>query len=162
METTSKRPTWFYDDVVDDYAWILRRLRRPETDVSKRRKEFALLAQQTPYPDLLFRLYDGKDIPVRGRGDVWAPFEPAVLVGGERLVAHSRRYCTGRHCCVHNPSDHSMAGFPQHFRMDRALMERICPHGIGHPDPDDLAYKRMAAGTDEITDAVHGCDGCCQ
>jgi hypothetical protein len=73
METTSKRPTWFYDDVVDDYAWILRRLRRPETDVSKRRKEFALLAQQTPYPDLLFRLYDGKDIPVRGRGDVWAP-----------------------------------------------------------------------------------------
>jgi hypothetical protein len=30
-------------------------------------------------------------------------------------------------------------------------MERICPHGVGHPDPDDVF----------ATDTVHGCDGCC-
>jgi hypothetical protein len=33
-------------------------------------------------------------------------------------------------------------------------MERICPHGIGHPDPDDPAFKNPIEG-------VHGCDGCC-
>jgi RNA ligase len=45
----------------DDFEWILRRLRRPEEDVKKRRKEFALLANETDYPDVLFRLYDGND-----------------------------------------------------------------------------------------------------
>lgn len=51
-----------YDSITDDYEWILRRLRRPETDAKKRRKEFALLAQETPYPGILFRLYDGHDV----------------------------------------------------------------------------------------------------
>jgi hypothetical protein len=32
-------------------------------------------------------------------------------------------------------------------------MERICEHGIGHPDPDQI--MRDEAGW------VHGCDGCC-
>ncbi|MFE2099545.1 RNA ligase [Streptomyces sp. NPDC059468] len=61
-----------YADIADDYDWIMRRLRRPETDVKKRRKEFALLAQETPYPGLLFRLYDGKDISA----DVWKRIRP--------------------------------------------------------------------------------------
>lgn len=52
-----------------------------------------------------------------------------------------------------------MRAFPTHWRADRGLMERICPHGVGHPDPDDLAWQeehrpQAAAG-------VHGCDGCC-
>jgi hypothetical protein len=34
-------------------------------------------------------------------------------------------------------------------------MERICPHGVGHPDPDEYA---IASGGDA---GVHGCDGCC-
>jgi hypothetical protein len=29
-------------------------------------------------------------------------------------------------------------------------MERICSHGVGHPDPDEIN-----------TDKTHGCDGCC-
>jgi RNA ligase len=58
--------------IQDDYAWIQKHLRRPETDAGKRRKEFALLAQQTPYPGLLFRLYDGKSID----GDVWKRVRP--------------------------------------------------------------------------------------
>jgi hypothetical protein len=40
---------------------------------------------------------------------------------------------------------------PSHF-------ERICPHGIGHPDPDDMAYWKSIG---EESMGVHGCDGCC-
>jgi hypothetical protein len=50
-------------------------------------------------------------------------------------------------------SVHSMRSFPTHFRFDRYLMERICPHGVGHPDPDD---------PQSAIDGVHGCDGCCR
>jgi hypothetical protein len=37
-------------------------------------------------------------------------------------------------------------------------MERICPCGVGHPDPDDAAY-RLSQGDDDTT---HGCCGCCE
>jgi hypothetical protein len=43
-------------------------------------------------------------------------------------------------------------------------MERICPHGVGHPDPDDLAYRISIAkkmGKDTKYLGIHGCDGCC-
>jgi hypothetical protein len=35
--------------------------------------------------------------------------------------------------------------------------ERICEHGVGHPDPDDVGY--WAGRGYDIT--RHGCDGCC-
>lgn len=79
---------------------------------------------------------------------------PAVyaLEGGELIYnVHPQDACAGRPCCVHNPSDHHMRSWPQHWRGDRGLMERICPHGVGHPDPDDIN-----------PDDVHGCDGCCR
>jgi hypothetical protein len=38
-------------------------------------------------------------------------------------------------------------------------MERICSHGVGHPDPDDIAFK-FENGLDDAM-GVHGCDGCC-
>jgi hypothetical protein len=42
-------------------------------------------------------------------------------------------------------------------------MERICPHGVGHPDPDHLAFVEERYGTDEASvESVHGCDGCCR
>lgn len=41
-------------------------------------------------------------------------------------------------------------------------MERICPHGVGHPDPDHIAFVERVAGKDVASvEAVHGCDGCC-
>jgi RNA ligase len=61
-----------YHEILADYDWIVARLRRPETDGKKRRKEFALQAQTTPYPGLLFRLYDGHDISA----DVWKRVRP--------------------------------------------------------------------------------------
>lgn len=66
------------------------------------------------------------------------------------VLVHRKADCNGDPCTIHNPSDHSMRSFPQHWRDDRGIMERICPHGIGHPDPDDMTE-----------DTVHGCDGCC-
>ena len=79
------------------------------------------------------------------------------------IVVHAPDACAGRSCCVHNPSDHPMRGFPQYYRFDIGLMERTCPHGIGHPDPDDLAYRRDRYGADHARGlGIHGCDGCCR
>lgn len=81
--------------------------------------------------------------------------------GGVRV--HPAAKCAGETCCIHNPSDHPMREFPLYWRADRALMERICPHGTGHPDPDDLAYKKrsLGAGYRNYAFGTHGCDGCC-
>jgi hypothetical protein len=95
--------------------------------------------------------------------DLGGWFEEAVLVGGEKIFAHPRKDCLGRHCCIHNPSEHHMREWSQHFRPDRVLTERTCPHGIGHPDPDDLTFKRDYLGDEaHFVASVHGCDGCCR
>ena len=59
---------------------------------------------------------------------------------GQWVAVHNKEDCSGN-CCIHNPSDHSMKHFPTHWRDDRGFTERICTHGVGHPDPDDLAFK---------------------
>lgn len=78
------------------------------------------------------------------------------------LTVHGKDVCTGPPCVIHAPSDHKMKNFPTHWRSDRALIERICPHGIGHPDPDDIEFKRKLKG-DEFArqESVHGCCGIC-
>lgn len=70
------------------------------------------------------------------------------------LQCHHPDACSGEYCTMHNRSDHNMRSWPQNWRGDVGYMERICPHGIGHPDPD--CYYRRTHG-----DVVHGCDGCC-
>jgi hypothetical protein len=72
-----------------------------------------------------------------------------TLVGGQKLKnVHAEDKCLGEYCCIHNPSNHSMRAFPMNYRPDRGIMERICPCGIGHPDPDDPTENK-----------VHGCCG---
>jgi len=81
--------------------------------------------------------------------------EKYKLVGSDRILnVHSKDDCKNDHCCVHNPSDHHMRDWPQNWREDRNLMERICPHGVGHPDPDDPKANHPYH-------SMHGCDGCC-
>ncbi len=82
--------------------------------------------------------------------------EEVTLIGGQVITAHELKDCRQarmkqEYCCIHYSSDHHMLGWPQNWREDKGQMERVCPHGIGHPDPDDL-----------YTDTVHGCDGCCK
>lgn len=82
---------------------------------------------------------------------------------GQKLHVHMREQCQGSHCVIHNPSNHPMKNFPTHWRTDRCLMERICPHGIGHPDPDDVAFYEKVRADKSVKSyySVHGCDGCC-
>ena len=78
-------------------------------------------------------------------------------------TTHDPSKCAGQPCSIHNRSNHSMRMFPQHWRGDRMLMERICPHGIGHPDPDHLSHTERVHGLEAmLIEAIHGCDGCCR
>ena len=81
-----------------------------------------------------------------------------ISVENDKLLrVHPPSACEGRNCWVHNPSDTHMKKWPIWWRDDKGTAERMCPHRIGHPDPDDVAYH-WSLGRDV---SVHGCDGCC-
>lgn len=83
---------------------------------------------------------------------------------GQRLIYVHKETpdCKKYGCAIHAPSDHSMKNFPTHWRDDGRKMERICEHGIGHPDPDHLNWvKRTYGEARMMMEEVHGCDGCC-
>lgn len=98
-------------------------------------------------------------------------------LGIVRLHTHPRSRCEGRDipCCIHQPSDHHMRDWPMLWRADTGVMERTCPHGVGHPDPDHMAYaKSLTPAWHTVCEGpelceyphlewqgVHGCDGCC-
>ncbi len=73
---------------------------------------------------------------------------------------HDAGACAGEFCCIHNPSMHPMIEEPMLLR-ETTLVERLCQHGIGHPDPDSAAYVAKVHGDDTSTWMTHGCDGCC-
>lgn len=96
--------------------------------------------------------------------EVWVGPATDPLFGapqGESILVnvHPESRCAGRPCVLHNPSDHHMREWPTLWRADTGVMERTCPHGIGHPDPDDVEYHK-SKGRPWM--AVHGCDGCCR
>lgn len=82
------------------------------------------------------------------------PQGPYVVVPG----FHRPEFCEHDACPIHHPSAHHMRDWPLNWRGDRQLMERICPHGVGHPDPDHMHRAERLTGE---ADGVHGCDGCC-
>lgn len=91
------------------------------------------------------------------------PLCPLEHNPGVMLRVHDPARCAGQICCIHNRTNHSMRMFPQHWRGDVYMMERICPHGIGHPDPDHLdAIRRIMSDKTAKIQSVHGCDGCCR
>ena len=83
-------------------------------------------------------------------------------VGKVTLHVHPKGECAGPNCVIHNPSHHPLSDAPLHWRADTSTMERICPHGVGHPDPDDIAFKASVDPEAAEWFGVHGCDGCCQ
>lgn len=96
---------------------------------------------------------------------IWVEMAEPVFgaqIGEGVLRTHGASQCRGPLadngnpvCCIHNPSDHHMVTWPQNWRGDKGIMERLCSHGTGHPDPDDLKVRTTTwAG-------VHGCCGCC-
>lgn len=85
-----------------------------------------------------------------------------IQIASGPLRVHSKTDCAGRYCVVHHPSPHHMRDWPLNWRGDTQVMERLCPHGVGHPDPDHLAYVRTHNTQLATLQAVHGCCGCCQ
>ena len=77
---------------------------------------------------------------------------------------HPVERCAGEACIVHNPSDHHMRKWDVTLR-ETALIERLCSHGVGHPDPDSWpAMNKISMevyGGQSPCFEVHGCDGCC-
>lgn len=73
---------------------------------------------------------------------------------------HPKRACKGRPCPIHNPSKHHMRYWRLHWRDDRKIFERICPHGVGHPDLDQFEFWESIG---KASNAIHGCCGyrCC-
>lgn len=88
-----------------------------------------------------------------------------VQVGHSVLRTHPASVCADDPaCCIHKPSGHPLNKAALNWRADRGLMERICAHGVAHPDPDDLAHKRRVLGQERYdmgSWAIHNCDGCC-
>lgn len=88
---------------------------------------------------------------------------------GKHVEVHERTDdCVQNGCCIHNPSSHPLTGAPLVWRtagmfdIKPSHMERICEHGVGHPDPDSLRYL-LRTGNESLamTLGIHGCDGCC-
>ena len=75
------------------------------------------------------------------------------------MRVHNRDACQGRGCAIHHPSGHHMRDWLTFWRDDRMVVGRVCPHGVGHMDPDDAAYR----ATRGDTDTTHGCcaERCC-
>ena len=84
----------------------------------------------------------------------------ATMVENGLLTVHPPSACAGQGwgCWVHAPVEHALSSAPVRWRDDRAIAERICEHGIGHPDPQGAAYSWQVEGRDVTS---HGCDGCC-
>lgn len=74
---------------------------------------------------------------------------------GQALKVHDLKVCSAlrdanRWCVIHRRKPGHMQAWPTNWRSDAGFMEVLCPHGIGHPAPEDR-HQHM-----------HGCDGCCQ
>lgn len=77
---------------------------------------------------------------------------------GTKFWVHRWKLECREGCAIHAPSQHVMSHLPQLMR-ESTLIERVCPHGTGHPDPDSMRYFN-SVGMDAL--GVHGCDGCCR
>jgi hypothetical protein len=86
------------------------------------------------------------DSGYRFQGEVQLEHSDAVLYD-----VHDPLACKGRPCPIHGRTDHPLRYATQVWRSDRGVVERICEHGVGHPDPDSLPGTKH----------MRGCDGCC-
>jgi hypothetical protein len=89
--------------------------------------------------------------------------EDGFLLGEQLMHVHPASACEGRGspCCIHSPSGHHMRTWPMRWRAGTRVMERICEHGTGHPDPDHLAYVISLSAYNGWQAAHPSCDGCC-
>lgn len=79
--------------------------------------------------------------------------------GQELIQIHDENSdCHQYGCPVHNPSNEAIAIGRLFWRDDRGIFERICEHGVGHPDHDMLRWMERTRGADYArVESVHGC-----
>ena len=81
------------------------------------------------------------------------------VINGTVRAAHHQGQCLGRPCWIHWPSDHALRDWPVHYWNTTRSPERVCQHWSSHPDPDDLAWRRLA----RLPITHHECVcGCCR
>lgn len=88
-----------------------------------------------------------------------APGDLVALANGEVLRIHGKGDCDGTPCPFHAPTKHHMVTWAMQWRGDAGMVERLCEHGIGHPDPDSIAFLETRYMGKFV--GVHSCDGCC-
>jgi hypothetical protein len=99
-------------------------------------------------------------IPANEREEISSLLFELVQTGDIVLYnVHDYAKCAGRECIIHSPSQRESDVLPLLWRPDRGIFERICPHGVGHPDK---AQRDYWLSTDQDYQFVHGCDGCCR
>lgn len=95
---------------------------------------------------------------------------PVVMAqpGGSAIVTvHRPDVCEGMICALHSPTRHAMRDWPIRWRgqpRSSRRLERVCPHGVGHPDPDDYVYRALTRGLVEpAAFLAHPCcdEACC-
>ena len=89
---------------------------------------------------------------------LWGDFLGCGRVHTKKQCKETARAFGLRNCVIHNPSVHHMRDWPMVLR-ESTLIERTCPHGVGHPDPDSLDYFIQRDPDTRL--GIHGCDGCC-
>jgi hypothetical protein len=73
---------------------------------------------------------------------------------GQKLRVHAADACEGAYCVIHRRKPGPQADWPTSWRGQWGGMELLCPHGVGHPAPEQLARPGFAD--------IHTCDGCCR
>lgn len=83
-------------------------------------------------------------------------------------VYHKKTACGTGVCAAHRPSKgNPFAKWKFFVRLDKyGIMERQCPHGVGHTDPDSIEWAHRVydarIGAENVSAlGIHGCDGCC-
>lgn len=114
------------------------------------------------------------EAPVRAQQPAGPRIEPNKLEHTNTTYnTHAADVCDQEFpCSIHRRSPHPMRAFPQTWCGQHHIMERLCPHGLAHPDPDDYLVRTKQVGTTPpdpddyqaktpVSDATHPCDGCC-
>jgi hypothetical protein len=72
---------------------------------------------------------------------------------------HQPSQCSDHPCVIHNTGSlHPLTMEPAFWNAEQGCIERVCYHGVHHPDRDDEAYYiSMGHGSRDHDD----CDGCC-
>jgi hypothetical protein len=84
--------------------------------------------------------------------------EEHTLESGQTLFTHTQGTCYGPYCAIHNPMPGPWAEWPRLWREDRNILERVCPHGVGHPVAEMYEW---AITNGHGYSLVHGCCGEC-